>query len=188
MTHWQSQSSLSARHLECLDPVGQKSIQKFLVFQSAYSDGPTLTSLEPHCQIFAVFVVGDGGNPVISNNHCLRMQTFWLRVRFWQIQCGRKNKNREWPHNITADGLSLIFVPLDKDRCCRRTNGAREAGSGPFYLYPLFLNPVLDLFGGRLVSSEQADGAGELWVQYVSILVSDHQIQIQVPSTKMTEV
>lgn len=31
---------------------------------------------------------------------------------------------------------------------------------------------------------EQADGAGELWVQYVSIFVSDHQIKIQVPCIK----
>lgn len=29
--------------------------------------------------------------------------------------------------------------------------------------------------------SEQVDGASELWVQYVSIFVSDHKIEIQVP-------
>ena len=58
------------------------------------------------------------------------------------------------------------------------------AGPGPLCLYLLFLNPVLNLFGGRLVRSEQVDGAGELWVQYVSIFVSDHQIEIQVPSIK----
>ena len=33
--------------------------------------------------------------------------------------------------------------------------------------------------------SEQADGAGELWVQYVSIFVSDHQVEIQVPCKKL---
>lgn len=52
----------------------------------------------------------------------------------------------------------------------------------PFYL--LLLNPVLNLLGGRLMRSEEADGAGKLWVQYVSIFVSDHQIQIQAPGIK----
>lgn len=29
--------------------------------------------------------------------------------------------------------------------------------------------------------SEQTDGARKLWIQNVSIFVSDHQVQIQVP-------
>lgn len=53
------------------------------------------------------------------------------------------------------------------------------------YRYLLFLDAVINLFGGRLVCSEQADSAGELWVQYVSIFVSDYQIKIQVPCMKI---
>lgn len=62
--------------------------------------------------------------------------------------------------------------------------GCKRQDQGlPFYL--LLLNPVLNLFGGRLMRSEQVDGAGKLRVQYVSIFVSDHQIEIQVPCVKM---
>lgn len=49
-------------------------------------------------------------------------------------------------------------------------------------LYLLLLNPIFNLFGGCLVRSEQTDGARKLRIQNVSIFVSDHQVQIQVPS------
>lgn len=47
--------------------------------------------------------------------------------------------------------------------------------------YLLLLNPVLNLFGGGHVCPEQADGAGDFWVQDVAVFVSDNQVQIQVP-------
>lgn len=49
-------------------------------------------------------------------------------------------------------------------------------------LYLLLLNPIFNLFRGCLVRSEQTDGARKLRIQNVSIFVSDHQVQIQVPS------
>lgn len=45
----------------------------------------------------------------------------------------------------------------------------------------LLLNPVLDLLGGSHVRPEQANGASEFWVQNVAIVVSDYQVQIQIP-------
>lgn len=77
--------------------------------------------------------------------------------------------------------LSLIYC-LDKDQSlaigvkigCKKWDQVLG-------LYLLLLNPVLNLFGGRLMCSKQADGAGKLWVKYVSIFVSDHQVKIQVP-------
>lgn len=83
---------------------------------------------------------------------------------------------------LTLAQCAFIFeMPdLDKDQ-------SLAAGPGPLHLYLLLLDPVLNLFGGRLVRSEQADGAGELRVQYVSIFVSDHQIEIQVPCIKTGE-
>lgn len=52
------------------------------------------------------------------------------------------------------------------------------AGLDPVCMHLFLLDAVLDLFGSRLMCPEQADGAGEFWVQYVSIFVSDHQIEI----------
>lgn len=49
-------------------------------------------------------------------------------------------------------------------------------------LYLLLLNPIFNLFRGCLVRPEQTDGARKLRIQNVSIFVSDHQVQIQVPS------
>lgn len=81
--------------------------------------------------------------------------------------------------------MNLIYC-LDKDQSLVAgvKTGCKTQDQGlPFYL--LLLNPVLNLFGGRLMRSEQVDGAGKLRVQYVSIFVSDHQIEIQVPCVKM---
>lgn len=49
------------------------------------------------------------------------------------------------------------------------------------FVYLFLLNPIFNLFWGCLVGSKQTDGARKLWVQNVSIFVSDHQVQIQVP-------
>lgn len=52
------------------------------------------------------------------------------------------------------------------------------------YFYLLFLDSILNLFGSGFMSPEQTDGAAELRVQNVSIIVPDHQIKVQVPSRK----
>lgn len=57
-----------------------------------------------------------------------------------------------------------------------------SVASGASSLYLLLLNPIFNLFRGCLVRSEQTDGARKLRIQNVSIFVSDHQVQIQVPS------
>lgn len=66
--------------------------------------------------------------------------------------------------------------------CSMQPNLRRPQVQAALCLYLLLLNPIFNLFGGCLVRSEQTDGARKLRIQNVSIFVSDHQVQIQVPS------
>lgn len=68
----------------------------------------------------------------------------------------------------------LVVLASDKNETIRVTSQVDSS-------YLLLLNPVLNLFGGGHVCPEQADGAGDFWVQDVAVFVSDNQVQIQVP-------
>lgn len=109
--------------------------------------------------------------PLCNQANTRHQQTvFHSGGRTWE-----KKRNSVWELNVLKYFVCFLVVLVsDKNETIWVTFQVDSS-------YLLLLNPVLNLFGGGHVCPEQADGAGEFWVQDVAVVVSDNQVQIQVP-------